>query len=159
MMSWTRCTSLSRRWIVAVTVMALLGGCGESGPAEPVPDPEIEPFVGTWAAVEFVLTSVADPAVQFDILEGGSFTIVVEPSGQYTATLGVEGLPVPSVEFGQLTVEGATLTLAPDGGPIAVSTYVFDGPDRVTLEGPTEFDVNRDGEADDVTALIVLMRD
>lgn len=147
-----------RRWGVSAALALALSGCGDSGSAGPVLDPAMEPFVGTWEATEFIVTSVADPDERIDILAGGSFTIVVEPSGQYTATLDIEGLPVPGVEFGQATVDGSSIILDPEEGPTAASTFVFDGPDRVTLEGSTEFDVNRDGTADAATALIVLER-
>lgn len=136
----------------------LLSGCGDSGPANPEPDPAMEPFVGTWEATEFTVTSVDNPELYIDIVPGGSFTIVVEPSGHYTATLDLEGLPVPAVEFGQATIDGSSIILAPEEGPTAVSSFVFNGPDQVTLQGATEFDINRDGEPDEAVALIALMR-
>jgi len=118
----------------------------------------MEPFVGAWEATHFTVTSVTDLTSPITVVPGGSFTIVVEPSGLYTATLAFEDVPVPGVEFGQATVDGSSLILDPQEGPSAVSTFVFDGPDKVTLEGATEFDVNRDGEPDEAVAHIVLVR-
>lgn len=157
--SWRGRLADARPWAAAVALATLLASCGDSGPANPEPDPAVAPFVGTWEATDFTVTSAADPEKYIRIVPGGSFTIVVEPSGHYTATLDLEGLPIPAVEFGQATVDGSSIILAPEGGPTAVSSFVFDGPDQVTLEGATEFDINRDGQADEAVALIVLVRD
>lgn len=144
----------------AVVVLLALGAaaCGGSDPTGVEPDPAVEPFVGTWEASTFEITSAADPTLMYDILEGGAFTINVQPSGQYTATLEYPGFLAPVTEFGRMTVGATTLTLDPSTGPPVTSSYVFDGPDRVTLEGPTEFDFNRDGVAEEGEALIVLER-
>lgn len=119
------------------------GGCGD----DVIPaDPAVAPFVGTWDATVLTMTSATQV---FDILASasGSFVIVVEDSGLYTATITVFGQP--GVEIGQLTVlNGSSLTLAPSfpaGRPVATADYVFQTDDYLVMDGPTEFDVNRDG--------------
>lgn len=146
------------RWIVALAV--LFGtGCGSSSSGPVVePDPAVEPFVGDWTAAEFTVTSSADATQTFDVTDGGSFTINVQPSGFYTAIVDFPDLAVPVVESGQLSAVGNSITLRPQGGVAATSSYQFEGPDRLILDGPTEFDFNRDGTLDPANAHIVLER-
>ena len=143
----------------ALGLAVLLGaGCGSSssGP-DAQPDPAIAPFVGDWTATEFRVTSSADPDQWFDVTDGGAFSINVQPSGLYTAIVDFPDFP-PVVEIGQLSAVGTSITLRPQGGPAATSSFSFDGPNRLTLIGPTEFDFNRDFTAEPAEALIVLER-
>lgn len=138
----------------------LLGSaCGGSEGSTGVDaDPAVAPFVGDWEATEFTVTSAQNAEVFFDLTDGGSFTINVQPSGLYTAIVEFPQLPAPVVEIGQLSIAGSSITLRPQGGTAATSAYTFDGPNRLTLDGPTEFDFNNDGTPDPATALIVLQR-
>jgi len=122
----------------------LVAGCGE--PTEVEIDPLLEAFVGTWDAVVILVTSDADPTLVADLMENGSFAINVQPSGSYTATLTFGGIPL--TEFGTLSVGPSVITLRPDGGQVAASTYVFQSPTYVTVDGPTDFDFNIDGVLD-----------
>ena len=154
---------VSRSYAVAslytAVLLLLVAGCGGSeGITGGQPDPAVAPFVGDWEATEFTVTSTQNAEATFDITDGGAFTINIQPSGLYTATVVFPQLPAPLVEIGQLTVIGNSITLRPQGGPAVASTYTFDGPDRLTLEGPTEFDFNDDGTPDPATAVIVLER-
>jgi hypothetical protein len=134
-------------------------GCGGPSPSAVVePDPAVAPFVGDWNATEFTVTSVQDSTVFFDVTEGGAFTINVQPSGAYTAIIEFPDLANPVVEIGQLSVVGSSVTLRPQGGAAATSSYTFEGADRLILDGPTEFDFNRDGDLDGAEAHIVLER-
>ena len=124
-------------------VLFFLLACGEGGPTGP--DPALEPFVGSWDAVVMTWTGHAPPNVVADVLQFGSFSFSVEPSGQYTARLEVLGNAAP--EIGQLSVSGSTLTLTPSypvGAPVATATFSFSGADSLTMEGPGEFDFNLD---------------
>lgn len=145
-------------------IVAALAACGgDGGITEVEPDEAIEPFVGTWEADSLTLTSVADMSIVANLLEvGGSFTINVQPSGAYTATLVfTDGdTTVPSVEIGQMTVSDDFITLdatQPDRDPVT-SSYTFLSSDRLRLEGPTEFDFNFDGDADPALAYFELVR-
>lgn len=150
--------SLSRPLLVAAALLAT--GCGGSGSTaiEEPTDPAVEPFVGDWTATEFRVTSVANPEESFDVTEGGSFAINVQPSGTYTAIIEFPDLLNPVVEIGQLSAVGNSVTLRPQGGAAATSSYAFEGADTLILDGPTEFDFNRDGERDAAEAHIVLVR-
>lgn len=133
-------------WGFSISIVAaiLVAACGGEDPMEP--DPALARFVGTWDADSLTLTNDADTTVVANVLELGSFFIIVEESGQYTATLTVSGQANP--EIGQLSVSGSTLTLTPSfpaGRPQAVSTFLFMGDDFLILDGPTEFDFNLDG--------------
>lgn len=150
---WTR---LGRILAVVLGASIVVAACGDSDPVSA--DPAVAPFVGAWEASEFTITNSAEPDQTFDITDGGSFTIDIQPSGNYTATLLVEGLPDPEVEYGQLSVSGSTVVLDPDEGPPASATFTFEGDDRLILDGPTEFDFNFDGEPEDAEAYIVLER-
>ena len=125
--------------------------CGGDDPAVMAPDPTIEPFVGTWDAEVFTVTSDANPTVVADLLIDGSFNINIQSSGLYTATLAFGDVITPLVEFGQLSVDGSFARLRPSGpDPCpANAEFLFTGPDFLTLVGPTCFDFNLDGEAED----------
>jgi len=143
-----------RGWLAWAWVA--LAACGGEGGVEP--DPAVAPFVGTWDATVFTVTSDANPQLVADILSLGAFHITVEPSGQYTATLEIVGIPP---EIGQLTVIGSTIRLdptTPASAPTATSSYVFLSADRLVLDGPTEFDFNFDDIDEPAQAHIELQR-
>lgn len=150
----------------AWTALAL-AACGDSGatPVEPTPDPAVAPFVGRWDAETLTVTSTADTSIVADLIEiGGSFTLNVQESGQYTAqlafvatdSLGIE----PFVEIGRMTVSDGFVTLDPETPPRdpATSEYTFLSDDLLQLEGPTDFDFNLDGSADPAILLLELRR-
>jgi hypothetical protein len=143
-------------WLAFVLLALGCGGDGGTGP-DPV-DPALEPFVGSWEASSFELTNPANPTDFVDVMDGGSFSLNVQPSGQYTAILSFPDLPTPGVEIGQLSVIGTSVRLSPQGGQAATSSFEFDGADRLILDGPTEFDWNRDLQPDPAEAYIVLER-
>ncbi|MDH3270862.1 MAG: hypothetical protein OEN56_05995 [Gemmatimonadota bacterium] len=142
-------------------LITMLAACGDDKPEEPEVDPAIAPFVGTWDAEVFTVTSVADPSIVADLIGiGGSFTLNIQPSGAYTATLVFSDgeTTVPLVEFGSLGVAGNFITLRPNGGDPATSQYTFVREDYLRLEGPTEFDFNFDDEPDPAEAFIEIQR-
>ena len=108
-------------------------------------DPAVAPFVGDWAADTLVLTSVADPQTSPDFIAlGATFTLNVQPSGQYTAILLYSGQS--QTEIGNLEVSGETVTLRrtyPSASTTA-GTYSFSG-DHLVIDGETQFDFNFDG--------------
>lgn len=138
----------SMRGWAAIVMVALGAACG--GDQGPDVDPAIAPFVGTWVADSLTITNQANPTQVANILDptfGGSFSINVQPSGQYTATLTVYAQANP--EIGWLSVINAsTLSLTPTipaGRPVATASYVFQSDDYLILDGATEFDFNLDG--------------
>jgi hypothetical protein len=137
--------------------LAVAVACSED-PGVTEPDPAIAPFVGTWDAEVFTVTNSANPAQVADLLENGSFFIVIEPSGLYTASL-FFGIALPP-EIGQLSVSGNFVTLTPNDSsfPPATSAFTFVQPNYLTLTGPTEFDFNLDGTSEAAEAHIELRR-
>ncbi len=120
-------------------------GCG-SEPAGPDLNPGF--MVGDWLADSLVMTSVANPEVVTDLAAlGAVFTLLVEPSGRYTAIL--EGFGQASSEIGKLTVDGAFVVLMPDSPPGPESRALWERVgDTVILEGESQFDFNLDGETE-----------
>jgi hypothetical protein len=123
-------------------------------------DPAVAPFVGDWLATAMVLTSVANPDVHPDLIEvGATFSVNIQPSGQYTAILLFSGQS--QTEIGQLTVSGGSVTLHPSfpaGAAAATSTFSFPDADHLVLDGSTEFDFNLDGTSEAATAHVELAR-
>lgn len=133
----------SRSALGIFLAFTLFAGCGD--PVVPI-DEALEPFIGTWDAEVILVTSDADTTQVADLMENGSFAINVQESGAYTATLTFGGIPL--TEFGQISVGNGVITLRPDSGQPATSTYVFVSANYVEVEGPTEFDFNLDGMLD-----------
>lgn len=130
-------------------------GCG----SDPIIDDnpaEVAPFVGTWDAEVFEVTSIADPSTVADLMVNGIFNIDIQPSGNYRAILTFGGIPL--TEFGQISVSDGFITLRPTGGTPATSAYVFIQPDYLQLDGPTEFDFNLDEMPDPAQAHIEIRR-
>jgi len=145
-------------WLPAVLLAVAVAACGDDDTPDPVgPDPAIAPFVGTWDAEVFTVTSDADPNIVADLMENGSFFINVQPSGTYTASLEFGGIPL-SPEVGMMTVSGDVITLNPSGADAATSEFTFVSEDYLRLEGPTEFDFNLDGELEPAQAFIELRK-
>jgi hypothetical protein len=137
-------------WVALAWIGVGAAACGEDPIAV---DPAVARFVGTWDAVAFTVTG---DTIVANLLDLGDFWISVEPSGQYTATLEWLG---GFAELGTLTVQGpSALTLDPTTGPPAPSTYVFETPDSLVLDGATEFDFNLDGTDEPAQAHIELLR-
>ncbi|MDX1492455.1 MAG: hypothetical protein R3253_00170 [Longimicrobiales bacterium] len=141
--------------LVLVSVVQACGG--NDGILPPDDDLEaIEPFVGSWDAEEFRVTSDADTTIVADLIRDvdGVFQFTVEPSGTYTAQLSftpTDSLPTQVfVEIGQMSVTDGFITLRPSQppGPAVSSSYTFLSSDLLRLEGPTDFDFNLDGTLD-----------
>ena len=149
-----------RAFGAVVTMLMMVVVSSACGSDAIVADPTVAAFVGTWDADSLTMTSDADTTVVANVLDFGSFVIIIEPSGQYTATLTVFGQSSP--EIGQLTVQsGSTLTLAPTfppGRPAASANYSFQGDGDLTLEGPSEFDFNFDDIDEPAQAYTHLVR-
>jgi hypothetical protein len=142
----------------AMLIMATISAaCGED-PIEA--DPSVAPFVGLWEADSLTMTSDADTTMVDNLIaQGGFFTLSVEPSGQYTATIGLIG--ATSVEIGDLDVLASALQLNrtfPPPPASSVSTFVLVSDDFLILDGPSEYDFNRDGLPEGAQAHIELQR-
>jgi len=143
-----------KRWLGWATIVVAIAACGDSTGVEI--DPAVAPFVGTWDAVVMTARADAPPNQEVDVLSIAAFWINIQPSGTYTATL---EFPGARPEIGRLKVEDAsTLTLHPEVGDPAPSTYFFATPDSLILDGATEFDFNLDGTNEPAQGHIELVR-
>lgn len=138
----------SRAWFLVASLSVAVGACSDSTSVEA--DPAVARFVGDWVATALVVTSQANPETVERLIQdlGGTFTIHVEPSGGYTATLKLFGLP--ATQIGQLSVSGNIVTLTPsfpEGQPVTSGTFEFQGITLI-IDGETEFDFNLDGIAE-----------
>ena len=145
--------------IATKAVVLFLAGvavsCGgdSAGPGD-TPGPDF--MVGDWMATVLVITSTVNPEVSWDLMAAGAtFTLLVQPSGRYTAILSALGQS--SSESGILYVEGPQVVFRRSIPSVEVSrsTWVREGAD-VILTGPTEYDFNSDGMVEDGTIVIRL---
>jgi hypothetical protein len=137
----------------------LLGalGCGGEGSVDP--DESLAALVGDWDATRLVMKSKANPEIAPDLvaLLGAEFSVNVQPSGQYTAILVYQALPL--TELGTLEVDGDEIVFhitvpAPDTNR---SRFTLVGP-RLTLVGDSEFDYDLDGTPEPAEATIELIK-
>ncbi len=150
-----RTTRRRRAWGGAILTALLLAGCGGESVG---PDAAIAPLVGDWDATSLILTSVANPQVNPDLVAlGASFRLNIQPSGQYTAILLYA--QQSSTEIGTLSVSGNVITLMRDFPSKATSAAVFAlAGDRMTMDGDSEFDFNLDGTPEPALAHFELVR-
>ena len=148
-------------WLGVAVVLAAACG-GSNGGTQVVEPPEVQPFVGIWDAEALTITSDADTSIAFDLFDyGGAFVLNVQASGSYTASLTFNpdsSSVFADAEVGTLAVNGAFITLRPQGGSPATSAYTFLADDRLELDGPTEFDFNFDQVADPAQLRATLQR-
>ncbi len=145
------------RFLASLGLAFALASCGG---AEVVgPDAALAELVGDWDATVLEITNVANPTQVADLIEAGAtFTLNVQPSGQYTAVLVFQSQPL--TEIGQITVDGNRITLNPStpaGQPPTTGTYQVQG-DRFILDGDTEFDFNLDQTPEEARAHFEFMR-
>lgn len=154
-MAWNGMRTGAGRLALAL-VIVLAAACGGEDPV--VVDPLVSPLVGDWTATAMVITSVANPDVAPELIGlGASFTLNVQPSGQYTAILIYA--EQASTEIGFLSVSGNVVTMThsfPDTKTTS-ATYVLAG-NRLTLDGDTDFDFNLDGTPEPALAHFELER-
>jgi len=149
---------MRRRWVGLTVLVVLLSVCGGDDSFEA--DASVAAFVGGWHASSLVLTSTFNADLSIDLIElGSSFDLNVQPSGHYTAILVFAGQG--QTEFGQLSLSGPSTVILDREFPTPsrdISTFLFEGPDRLLLDGDTEFDFNLDGTAEPALAHFDLQR-
>ncbi len=112
-------------------------------------------MVGDWLAQSQVVTSVADPQVVTDLTAlGAVFTLLVQPSGRYTAIS--EGFGPSSSEFGELTVDGLNVVFVPQFGEESLALWERVD-ESVILVSEIDFDFNLDGTTEAATLRRVLI--
>ena len=146
-----RLTRLGAAALFAFTVAC--GGDDGVGPTS-----NVAPLVGDWSAVALVVTSNLDPERSVDLVDSGaSFSINVQPSGQYTATLVAFGFP--STEIGTLRIEGDEIVFTREfpSNETSRAEFTISG-NQVTLRGATEFDFDLNGTNQPSTLVSTLVR-
>ena len=149
---------MARRLVGVVVLALILSSCGGDDPLEV--DSSLAAFVGDWHATSLVLSSPVAPEVSVDLIElGSSFDLNIQPSGYYTAILVFAGQG--QTEIGQISLSGPSVVILDREFPTParnISTFVFEGPDRLILDGDTEFDFNLDGTSEAALAHFDLQR-
>lgn len=145
------------RTATTLAIAMVVGACGaDEEPFTPDPDPLLQPFIGVWDATVLTVRSVGDTSQVADLLENGESYIRIEDSGSYQSTIAFDATPF--VEFGTLGVSEQFLTLRPRTGDPVTREYEFTAPDVVRLEGPTDWDFNKDGDRDPGTLFMEMVR-
>ena len=138
--------------LVIGSVFLGTSGCG-SDPVAPGPDPDF--MVGDWLAQSQLATSVTDPQVVTDLTAlGAVFTLLVQPSGRYTAIS--EGFGPPRSEFGELTVDGLNVVFTPQFGEESLALWERVD-ESVILVSEIDFDFDLDGTTEATTLRRVLI--
>lgn len=145
-------------WLALAGTIALAAACG-ADKSVVEPNPDVVPLAGDWTATAMVITSVANPEISSDIVAqfGATFTLNVQPSGQYTAILIYS--EQASTEIGILSVSGNVVTMQRSfpTSETTSATFTLEG-NRLTLDGDTEFDFNQDQSPEPALAHIELVR-
>ena len=137
---------------LAVTLTATLG-CGDATGVS------VEDLTGTWVATQFLFTNPANAAETFDaIAAGGSLSLTVQATGDYTATITEPG-SAAEVVTGTISVEGNVVTIAESGQGSPTPYAATRSGDTLTLTtDDEEFDFDDDGTDELASLRIVLVR-
>ena len=96
---------LATRTLLGVALVTL-GACGSDATGVVIDD-----LVGTWSATSFVITSVADPSISGDALQGGiSLTLDIMADGSFVSTISQQGQQ-DEVATGTIDLNGNKITL------------------------------------------------
>jgi len=144
----------TRLLLVGLLSAGLLAGCGDDGgPGRTV---VLADLIGTWEASVMEFTSVANPALQVDLVDlGVDFWLTVGGDADYTVVMFIpfEGY---ETETGSASVVDGSVTILPDGeiGPITFAASLSGG--TLTLTGEDEFDFDDDGTDEAAELRLVL---
>lgn len=146
-----------RNALRVLLLLPLIVACGKDTSVSPNPD--LDFLVGDWEATRFVVQSKANPQTAPDLIKalGTSFTLNVQPSGQYTAILVYQGTSL--TEIGLLEVDGSDLVFhvsVPAKGT-SRSKLTRSGT-TITLVGDTEFAFVAGADPQPATATIDMTR-
>lgn len=143
---------------LSAAMLFLVVACGGEEPT--APNEDLAFLVGDWHATRFYIEHELNPDIGGDLVGpeiGATFTMNVQPSGQYTAVLTFSGAPL--VEIGVLELHGREIVFNVQEPCCSVNraTYEYDGT-VLRFEGPTEFDFNQDGAAEPARLDVTLER-
>src|SRR5688572_10665710 len=140
-------TPRSLRVLLVLILLAAGSGCGGDGSVDP--DASLAALVGDWRASRLVMKNKANPEIAPDLIAvlGAEFSVNVQPSGQYTAILVYQGLPLTELGTIEVDDDEVVFHVAVPETRIYRSRFTLVGP-RLTLVGDSEFDYNFDGTAE-----------
>lgn len=121
--------------------------------------PTVEQLAGTWTATKFEFTNKSNTSQKVDLVTlGGVFTLTIDSSGAYTATIVLPGEP-PDVDTGVITtITGNSITIDSDSDDPEVLSFTYSGNSMTLVSDNSEFDFNDDGVETPAIATIVLVR-
>lgn len=145
-------------WLLALLGVVL--ACGDDDGV--APNAELAFLVGDWTATRFeVRPEGGGEAVDLVGDLDATFTLNVQPSGQYTASLALPGVaPVP--EIGVIDVEGSELVFTrttPPPTTVSRAAYTRPADGRVVFTGPSRFDLDGDGTAEQISVEVEIVRE
>jgi hypothetical protein len=153
--------------LILVLCAGMSQGCGDDNGVEPQPL-TIADFAGSWNCTAFVVTSSANPQIQFDLIAaGGALSVTVQPSGNFNGSI---TYPDPQT-FQPTTVQIAgTFTLVsqteiraefnPEIPPLLENdtvAFTLSGSTLTLSDDTSEFDFDFDGQYEAATFLAVLV--
>lgn len=153
--------------IVCVTVGVLLTSCSEESEG---PDCSLQgtnlsvsDISGNWNATSAVFgLDVAGPVQEIDVVaEGGSVTLSIQSGGRFTLSISEPSEPSDN-SSGSLCFDEDLLVVSFDED--SPDDYEFfaiqlnSGTNTLTIEGPTSFDFDGDGQLEPARVILVLTR-
>ena len=134
-------TSL-RNWLFLLAPLALWA-CSDDGTGV---QQNLRSLVGVWDAIGLQVPNPENLLENLDVIqEGGSYSLSVLGSGQYTAVFDL--VLIQGFEVGTIEASGQTLILTPTGVEAGVMTgsWMFDG-DVLIIDALRELDLDDDGQ-------------
>lgn len=118
---------------------------------------ELEELAGTWTAQSAVFTAVADPAQTFGLVaDGGTFALTFVADGSYSSVFTYQ--QENETIAGTFAVNESTLTLSETGQGSADDYEFTRNGNTLTLTSPDVWDFDDDGNDDQATIVITLIR-
>lgn len=146
--------------LVAIVAVLLTASCGQSDSAPPP-----ETLVGTWTATSVKLVSMANTAVQVDLVAdlGAAVTLVLGPDNNFTLTVAYTG-DEPGGPWGTSSVVTGTwsstdvLTLQMSATSQWQCEVDLNGDSLTLTEADTSFDFDGNGTVEDADLSFELTR-
>lgn len=147
-----------------ILLLSLLFSCGDDEEGEfnyPLEGSvySIDDISGSWVATEASLEDYDNPQNNIDIIgSGGSAILDIQTNGRFSFSASIAGAGTWSVD-GQLGFSGNQLVLLADGDAAGedegfFAMNIIDG--NFYLVGPVEFDIDFDGEEEEVQLELIM---
>ena len=161
-----KCHTITRRvfyFAATLLLFSAIVACDKDKEEYPLigTDLSMADIAGTWDATtanfsSYELDDDGQPYFIDILAEGGSFTMVIQKNGRFTATITLPGEP-DNISTGQLGFDEQWLAITFDDDPGEYEYYFIELVNEIlTLRGPTEFDFNGD-DLDEPASLELIM--